>query len=207
MSNINDDILFNLSQQLGLIVYDNNLLYEYNYPSIELNFPSYWSQSRRVRSVQDVLEESMNVVPVFKNVISEEGKLLLKEEIYDPSNNKELESNLCPISLIEFTENENLIRLPCNHLFNKENIMNWLEKEKAECPVCRYQLPSNEVRNEENDSSSILTDNLNENTNNENNYEEDIDDDLEDFIDTYTQRQNLFNRLTVIDMLLNNRYQ
>ena len=218
MSNINDDILFNLSQQLGLIAYDNNLLYEYNYPVIQLNFPSYWSQSRRVRSVQDVLEETMHAKPVFKYVISDEGKNLLKEEIYDICNN-DTTSNVCPISLIEFTENEKLIRLPCNHLFNKENIMNWLEKEKAECPVCRYQLPSNEIRNPENEVSNNEENNNESNENNiENNdisnnlilfnaFEEDDDDDLEEFIDTYQQRQTLLNRLSIIDMILSNRLQ
>lgn len=228
MSNINENFLFNLSNQLGLLAYDNNILSEFDYPVVQLTFPSYWSQSRRLRSVQDVLEETMHAKPVFKYVISEEGKKLLKEEIYDVSN-ENITSNICPISLVEFEQNEELIRLPCNHLFNKENIINWLEKEKSECPVCRYQLPSTEIRNPENEPSNneentSTDDNIEEsnevNTNNNiindlsNNLiifnafdENDDDDDLDEFVDTYHQRQLLFNRLSVLDMILSHRYQ
>lgn len=222
--NINEELLFqflglnesNVSNELLEILNSGN-----NVRTLQFSFPSYWSQNRRVRSVQDVLEESMNVRPVFKYVISEEGKALLKEESYDPSNNQQLESKLCPISLVEFEKDEKLIRLPCNHLFNKENIMNWLEKEKSECPVCRYQLPSNEIRNNdvdnetnsnrttssENENNDLSSNSMN-NMNNSfyNNEDSDEDDDLEDFIDTYEQRRTLITRLSALDNLLNRRY-
>lgn len=222
MSNINENFLFNLSNQLGLLAYDNNILSDFDYPVVQLTFPSYWSQSRRLRSVQDVLEETMHAKPVFKYVISEEGKNLLKEEIYDVSN-ENITSNVCPISLVEFEQNEQLIRLPCNHLFNKENIMNWLEKEKSECPVCRYQLPYTEIRNPDNElpnneENTSTEDNDNDNINVINDSssnlvifnafdENDDDDDLDEFIDTYQQRQSLFNSLSVLDMILSHRYQ
>lgn len=187
-----------------------------NVRTFQLTFPSYWTQNR---SIQDVIEETMNAKPVFKYIISEEGKELLKEEVYDISNDVDkTNSNMCPISLVEFEKDEKLIRLPCNHLFNKENILNWLEKEKSECPVCRYQLPSTEVRNE--DHTTQTTSNENENNNQENNeneetllndnesYEEEIDndDELFDFIDSYEQRQILINRLTLLDRLIGHQF-
>ena len=45
----------------------------------------------------------------------------------------------CPISLEEFKEDDKIIELPCNHIFNENNIKNWL-KEKPNCPVCRMSL-------------------------------------------------------------------
>jgi len=45
----------------------------------------------------------------------------------------------CPISLEEFKEGDSIIELPCNHIFNENNIKNWL-KEKPNCPVCRMEL-------------------------------------------------------------------
>jgi hypothetical protein len=91
--------------------------------------------------------------------------------------------------------------------------MNWLEKEKAECPVCRYQLPSSEIRNPENEPSNNNNNSNEQNIDLSNNliilnaFDEDDDDNLEEFIDTYQQRQTLFNRLSVIDMLLSNQFQ
>jgi hypothetical protein len=212
----NEDLLLNMLYSDELLNYIN---INNNHRSIELSFPSYWSQNRRVRSVQDVIEETFNAKPVFKYVISEDGKLLLKEEVYDLSNNQETDSNICPISFVEFEQNEKLIRLPCNHLFNKENILNWLEKEKSECPVCRYQLPSTEVRNEENNENQLQTENndislnntnINNSQENINSYNEDEDEDeddaLSDFIDTYEERQILFNRLALIDRLIGHQF-
>lgn len=45
----------------------------------------------------------------------------------------------CPISLEEFKEGDSIIELPCNHIFNENNIKNWL-KEKPNCPICRMSL-------------------------------------------------------------------
>lgn len=211
-----EDLLLNLLYSDEMLHYLNNN--HNNVRTVQLTFPSYLTQNRRIRSVQDVIEETMNVKPVFKYVISEEGKKLLKEEVYDISNNNgETNTNMCPISLVEFENNEKLIRLPCNHLFNKENILNWLEKEKSECPVCRHQLPSNEVRNEDNlnqnqGQDEYQTQALNQNNNEEYNENEsyegevDNDDELFDFIDTYEQRQILLNRLTLLDRLIGHQF-
>lgn len=199
-----NNILFNLNENFGIYNLNNNIIIsDFGMPQLELTFPSYWNQNRRVRSVQDVIEETMNAKPVFKYIISEEGKKLLKEEEYN-INSSNLDSNLCPISLIEFEDKEKLIRLPCNHLFNKENILNWLENEKSECPVCRYQLPSTEIRNQEIDSSNNTIINNYDISNNQfiinvDDNSEDFDDDLDDFIDTYRQRAMLLNSLAMLD--------
>jgi hypothetical protein len=83
----------------------------------------------------------------YKEVISDSGKKLLKEEEYHkPEHLTEPEE--CPIMQVPFEEGEKVIRLPCDHLFGADSIRHWLEKEKAECPVCRHRLNSVEVRRE-----------------------------------------------------------
>ena len=51
----------------------------------------------------------------------------------------------CPITQAEFAEGDAVLVLPCRHAFFKDAIQTWLEKESAECPVCRHALPSREV--------------------------------------------------------------
>jgi len=73
-----------------------------------------------------------------KKVISIEGKKLLKRIEYKKDNN----NNICPITLESFIEKEEIIKLPCNHIFKEHGIMKWLVEESNKCPVCRYKLPS-----------------------------------------------------------------
>lgn len=68
------------------------------------------------------------------------------QNVYDPlskcsykSFNSSCSVKECPISLEEFKEGDSIIELPCNHIFNENNIKNWL-KEKPNCPVCRMSL-------------------------------------------------------------------
>jgi E3 ubiquitin-protein ligase RNF115/126 len=35
-----------------------------------------------------------------------------------------------------------IARLPCGHLFHRKCVVEWLEK-KCSCPICRYEIPSN----------------------------------------------------------------
>ena len=46
---------------------------------------------------------------------------------------------------IDFEEDEEVAKLPCGHIFNKEGIMQWLEEESNKCPICRHELDSKEI--------------------------------------------------------------
>jgi hypothetical protein len=48
----------------------------------------------------------------------------------------------CPIHQVEFNDADIVTLLPCLHCFTSHAIERWLTKERAECPVCRYALPS-----------------------------------------------------------------
>lgn len=98
----------------------------------------------------NVLQRSISdAKPVYKNVISNEGK----EELQSLDFTKDLSCNICPITQEEFKEGENIVKLPCGHYFSKVSILEWLENTKAECPLCRHELPSKEVPDLEEDSS------------------------------------------------------
>jgi len=71
-----------------------------------------------------------------KKVISVKGKKLLKKKIYK----KKFVDKVCPITLDKFIENEQILELPCNHIFKEKPIMKWLVEESNTCPVCRYKL-------------------------------------------------------------------
>ena len=92
-----------------------------------------------------VLEVSLNQCNSYKQVLSEEGKESIKKEIYDNSLHDE---KRCPISYTEFKNGDEISVLPCKHIFFPEFISEWLEKEKAECPICRYKLKSKEEKKE-----------------------------------------------------------
>lgn len=72
-----------------------------------------------------------------KKVISVKGKKLLKKNMYDK---KKFVDKVCPITLDKFIENEQILELPCNHIFKEKPIMKWLVEESNSCPVCRYKL-------------------------------------------------------------------
>jgi len=45
----------------------------------------------------------------------------------------------CPICFVDYEPNEELVKLPCNHLYHKQCILSWL-KLKSTCPTCRLDL-------------------------------------------------------------------
>jgi E3 ubiquitin-protein ligase RNF115/126 len=52
--------------------------------------------------------------------------------------------NSCSVCKDEFEVSQNLIYLPCKHIYHDECIMPWL-KERNSCPTCRFELPSEDV--------------------------------------------------------------
>lgn len=124
--------------------------------------------------------------PAYKYVIDEDELNKLEKIVY----NKELSDKYnksCPIMQIDFEEGEEIIKLECNHCFNEEAILKWLKEEKAECPVCRHQFKSKEIKNEEYET---LENNLRNNIINLS-VEEDI----------LTERNNFINSLeTLVDL-------
>jgi len=105
-------------------------------------------------TLNDVLARSLYDESSYKKKISEKGKQQLIHLKFD-KNDIENINTTCPIMQTEFEEEQYIIRLPCNHNFTPFAINKWLD-EKPECPVCRYQLDSVEIKRYE-DSSTETT--------------------------------------------------
>jgi len=80
----------------------------------------------------------------FKKVISDYELEQLKPQKFI-KNNEHQTNNQCPIYCYNFEENEEIIKLPCNHNFNCEAITKWLTQESNTCPVCRYEFDYKEI--------------------------------------------------------------
>lgn len=50
----------------------------------------------------------------------------------------------CAICKDQFELNENVLRLPCRHLYHKQCISPWLDAHNS-CPVCRFELPTDDA--------------------------------------------------------------
>lgn len=82
----------------------------------------------------------------FIKVINDEELLKLKIIKYvDIEENTKYNIKSCPITLENFSNNCEIIKLPCNHIFSKEGIIHWLTKEKNSCPICRYEFNYKEI--------------------------------------------------------------
>ncbi len=92
-----------------------------------------------------LLQTSFYDKPKYKQIISEKGEEDLKVIEYNSSLNT---NTICPIYQTEFTDGMQVIKLPCTHSFTPDAIRKWLKEERAECPVCRYELDSKEVEDE-----------------------------------------------------------
>ena len=46
----------------------------------------------------------------------------------------------------DFNNGDDIIQLPCKHIFQPEAIKTWLKNESSKCPVCRYELKFEEVK-------------------------------------------------------------
>ena len=97
--------------------------------------------------VNRVINESFRDKPKYKNVLSREGEKEIKRVKYSQSQHI---NHICPIYHTEFTEDQIVSQLPCNHIFTPDGIERWLKNENAICPICRYKLSSCEKREEDN---------------------------------------------------------
>jgi E3 ubiquitin-protein ligase RNF115/126 len=78
----------------------------------------------------------------------------------------------CAVCKVEYTEGEEVILLPCDHLFHSECIKTWLRMHNT-CPICRYEFPTDDkdyekLRQSRRNGSTTNNNNSNSNTNNNN---------------------------------------
>ena len=109
----------------------------------------------------------------FKRVTHDDELRKLKIQKFDNSNI--YANNECPINLTKFEENDEIIILPCNHVYSALPIQKWLNEESNYCPTCRFELKYKEIKCEENndDENEVLLQN-NDESNEEDNEREEI---------------------------------
>jgi len=100
----------------------------------------------RPSNLSSVLEQSFNEESLFKDVIDDDELLTLQTVKYKDSNKK---NNSCPILFCDFEDDDNVIELPCAHVYTPIAIEKWLKEESCVCPVCRYKFKSKEIKKEE----------------------------------------------------------
>lgn len=123
----------------------------YNRNTFPLRHPTPLTSSRESQLLsyvfrRDPMEESFNDENKYKHIIADEEADNLKTIQYHAEDY--MDRGICPISREKFEEGEEVILLPCSHLFKKEEILHWLKKFDATCPVCRHTFTSKEVKKE-----------------------------------------------------------
>lgn len=105
------------------------------------------NNNNNTQNINEILNRTLNEKATYKKVLDKKGLEQIKTIIYNPDEYPD--DKHCPISFINFKQGDEINKLPCGHIFHKESICKWLEKEQAKCPVCRYELSSKEVKNED----------------------------------------------------------
>ena len=72
--------------------------------------------------------------------------------------------NSCAVCKDEFNIGEECLSMPCNHYFHGDCLIPWL-KERNSCPVCRYELPTDDADFENMKKIKLKNENNNNNSN------------------------------------------
>ena len=75
-----------------------------------------------------------NAGPIKKDLLNK-----LPENKIDDINKLNEENKKCLICLEEYVNNDNVIYLPCFHIFHKKCITQWIKKQ-ANCPLCKINI-------------------------------------------------------------------
>jgi hypothetical protein len=125
---INDS---NLNSNLAMLPLANN----FAHPQI--------SQASRMNQI---LTNSLLDKMPYKKILSNKGEEQLKVIKY---NKESYDQDSCCITFENFEEGKDVIQLPCKHIFDPEGIKTWLKEESSKCPICRYELDFEEVKDNE----------------------------------------------------------
>lgn len=95
--------------------------------------PLFNRRNRFEELLQSTLYEKNNT----KKILSDKGNDQLKTVLFKKN---KFDMNECVITQEEFKEDEEIIQLPCNHIFKPHAIKTWLKEESSKCPICRFEL-------------------------------------------------------------------
>ena len=161
---------------------NENIFYSRNRNNRNRNENNNENNNTNNRIIQQALSRSLQEHKKYKIVISKEALATLLPTLYGNLNQDvKINNPFCCISQDEFKEDDLIIQLCCNHVFNKDAILHWLTNENHICPVCRYEYDGTEIKNVEDIvlEEEIIPDLVSDTYNNDNeNYYNDYENDF-----------------------------
>jgi hypothetical protein len=146
------------AQFLGMLV---NLMNDSNLNSNLAMLPlanNFITQRSQSATLNRILNESLLDKIAYKKILSEKGNEQLKTIKYTKD---KFDQDSCCIMFYDFEEGQDVIQLPCKHIFDPSGIKIWLKEEQAKCPICRFELNSKEVKDEDNEEDIPTLEDLN----------------------------------------------
>ncbi len=155
---INNDISMDINNDISMDI--NNSIYNYrryfddgynnrlnNYNTIINILSNFYNEM----AVGDIENESLYEEDKYIKVIDELEKTKLKSIKYNKDEHKDI--TRCPITYKILKDGDDMIELPCNHMFTKDGIEKWLYEKSNVCPICRYEFKYKIKKNESIDNN------------------------------------------------------
>ena len=112
-------------------------------------------QRSQISRINEILSRTLMEKTPYKKVLSEKGDEQLKTVKYSK---EKFEQDSCCIMFVDFEEGQDVIQLPCGHIFDPDGIKTWVKEEQAKCPICRFELDFKEVKEDELELEDIDSD-------------------------------------------------
>lgn len=149
-SNTTLNNMLNDSSYITLVSTNNNYNNLYHPRAVTMRdllrtlYMDYYEEDENNSFVETFINSTFETKAKFKKVISDNELEKLKPQKFNKIN--ETTTNIeCPILCYNFEENEEIIKLPCNHNYNCHAILKWLSEESNTCPVCRHEFDYKEI--------------------------------------------------------------
>jgi len=82
--------------------------------------------------IAQLFSQQVPSTPASKKVLESLPQILITQNI--------VEKSKCPICFEDLHSQKIAVKLPCEHIFDKDCLLPWLNEHHT-CPVCRYELP------------------------------------------------------------------
>ena len=110
------------------------------------NFASNFSSNfedpmTRIIFMQSMQNQPSGNPPASKESLKKLKKFKMNEEFCKKTEKGEFEYPCCSVCLAEISKDQDTTLIPCGHMFHDSCILKWLDMHNS-CPVCRYELPS-----------------------------------------------------------------
>ena len=113
-----------------------NKQYEENLRQYRIQQEEHEAELRRFRIILSQGHD-FSSQPISEEVLKKLNKFVFNDDIKDKDGN--IEKIKCCICLNDIIKNEEVVKLPCNHIHHWNCCINWL-RNKSICPMCRFEI-------------------------------------------------------------------